>query len=219
MEEAAARVDQGEFSAAVALIVGGSRGLGEVTAKLIAAGGGKVIITYASGAGDAGNLAAQINSWGGRCEVAAYDVWREAAGQLRVLSEAPTHVYYFATPSIVRRKAALCTRERLEEFNQFYIFGFRALVDAVRALRSGAITVFYPSSVYVAERGPELTEYAMAKAAGEILCADMTRYEDGVRILCHRLPRVLTDQTASMIPGQAADPCEVMLPLVRAMHG
>ena len=37
------------FSNQVALIIGGSRGVGEITAKLIAAGGGQVLVTYARG--------------------------------------------------------------------------------------------------------------------------------------------------------------------------
>ena len=47
--QVAHRVRPGIFAGQTALIVGGSRGLGEVTAKLIAAGGGTPIITYQAG--------------------------------------------------------------------------------------------------------------------------------------------------------------------------
>jgi hypothetical protein len=63
-----------------------------------------------------------------------------------------------------------------------------------------------------------MTEYAMAKAAGEILCADITRYLRGVRVFAERLPRVTTDQTASLMPVQAADPISVMLPIIRKIQ-
>ena len=36
--------------------------------------------------------------------------------------------------------------------------------------------MFYPSTVFVQDRPQEMTEYAMSKAAGEILCADIARY-------------------------------------------
>ncbi len=65
MAAIAEHVGGGEFDKSTALIVGGSRGLGELTAKLIAAGGGKVIITFAIGKVDAEKVAAEINNWVG----------------------------------------------------------------------------------------------------------------------------------------------------------
>ena len=62
MEAVSATVAADTFAGAVALVIGGSRGLGAVTAKAIAAGGGKVIITYAKGRDDAAKLAAEINA-------------------------------------------------------------------------------------------------------------------------------------------------------------
>ncbi len=53
MNEVGPHVSANEFTGAAALVVGGSRGLGELTAKLLAAGGGRVTITYAYGEGDA----------------------------------------------------------------------------------------------------------------------------------------------------------------------
>jgi NAD(P)-dependent dehydrogenase (short-subunit alcohol dehydrogenase family) len=218
IDTAASLVKPGEFSSSVALVVGGSRGLGEVAAKLIAAGGGKVIITYATGAIDARNLAAQIRAWGGQCEVTAYDVRHDAYPQLQGLSEPPTHLYYFATPAIYRRKAGLCTRDRLDEFNEFYVHGFLRLVEAACRLRRDGISVFYPSTVYVQDRPADMTEYAMSKAAGEVLCADIARFMPRVRVITERLPRLPTDQTASLIRAKSANPLEVMLPIIRKMH-
>jgi hypothetical protein len=63
-----------------------------------------------------------------------------------------------------------------------------------------------------------MTEYAMAKAAGEMLCADMDRVLGGTRIVASRLPRMLTDQTATLILVRSSDPFEVLLPLIREMH-
>jgi acyl dehydratase/NAD(P)-dependent dehydrogenase (short-subunit alcohol dehydrogenase family) len=218
IDAVASVVDAGEFSSSVALVIGGSRGLGEVAAKMIAAGGGKVIVTYAAGRIDAENVRAQIAGWGGQCEVSAYDVRRDAYQQLQGLSEAPTHLYYFATPTIGKRKGGLCARERLDEFNQFYVHGVLAVVYAARRLRPEGISLFYPSTVYVHERPADMTEYAMSKAAGELLCADIARFMPGMRVITQRLPRLLTDQTASLIQAKYADPLEVMLPIIRKMH-
>lgn len=217
MSDVAKLVAPGEFDESIALVVGGSRGLGELTAKLIAAGGGRVIITYASGKSDADKLAAEINDWGGKCDVVAYDARQAADRQLEALMLPPTHIYYFATPTIVRRKAGLCSRERLEEFNDFYVHGFLRLVEAGVRRRPQGIAVFYPSTVYVQDRPEEMTEYAMSKAAGEVLCADIARYVRNVRVVTERLPRLPTDQTTSVIPVEGVGALSVMLPIVRKM--
>lgn len=218
MDLASARVDPGEFGGSVALIVGGSRGLGEVTANLIAAGGGRVIVTYSTGAIDARNVADRIRAWGGQCSVLAYSVWRGAEQQCRALGDIPTHIYYFATPNIARRFSGLCSRERLEEFQKFYVHGFLDLIDAARTLGWGGISAFYPSTTFVEQRPPGMVEYAMAKAAGELLCAEINRFTPGIRVIARRLPRVLTDQTVSLIQRKSEDALEVMLPIVRMMQ-
>ena len=50
----------------------------------------------------------------------------------------------------------------------------------------------------------------MAKAAGELLAADLARTHRGLTVAAPRLPRVLTDQTATVPPTPAADPLAVM---------
>jgi hypothetical protein len=84
--------------------------------------------------------------------------------------------------------------------------------------RAGALSVFYPSSIFVEERPVGMTEYGMAKIAGETLCADLMRDTPGLTILVSRLPRVLTDQTTTVALIDAADPCQVLLPLVRQVQ-
>jgi hypothetical protein len=58
----------------------------------------------------------------------------------------------------------------------------------------------------------------MAKAAGEMLCDDMNRFEPRARVLVTRLPRADTDQTASLVAVPSADPVELLLPVVRELH-
>jgi hypothetical protein len=56
----------------------------------------------------------------------------------------------------------------------------------------------------------------MAKAAGEILCADLMRAHRNLTVSAPRLPRVLTDQTATVPPVPVVDPIATLLPLLRA---
>ena len=54
--------------------------------------------------------------------------------------------------------------------------------------------------------------------AGEAVAATLPLSLPGVRMLIRRLPRIATDQTASIVPTRALDPLDAMLPIVRAMH-
>ena len=83
-------------------------------------------------------------------------------------------------------------------------------------LASGAsrnIAVFYPSSVIIDE-GHTAAEYAMAKVAGETLANYLNQLMSNIRVLCRRLPRVLTDQTATVGVASADNVLDVMLPIV-----
>lgn len=206
-----------EFAGSLALVVGGSRGLGELTAKLIATGGGRTIVTWQSGKDDAERVAQEIRSAGGSCETLAYDACKPADEQLAHLSDVPTHAYYFATPVIFRAQAQLFAAARLSQFLAVYVDGFWQLAQALRERRPG-ISLFYPSSVFVTERPKGMTEYSMAKAAAEILCSDLNGSLVPLHVTVSRLPRLPTDQTASVNEAIAADPVETMLPIIRAVQ-
>jgi len=211
-----ARVVSGEFAATTALIIGGSRGLGAVSARLIAAGGGRVVATFLQGEVEAQELRHEIGAES--CHVLRYDAREEPLGQLGILPWKVTQLYYFATTHIFRQKALLFEAARFSEFCKIYVEGFAAACTALRALGVTELTAFYPSSVAVQENTRQLTEYRMAKIAGELLCADLNAYERGTHILVKRLPRILTDQTATVIPVESADALDVMLPIIREMH-
>jgi nucleoside-diphosphate-sugar epimerase len=163
-------------------------------------------------------VAREIREGGGVCETLAYDARKPALEQLAALSEAPTHAYYFATPTIFRPQAEMFVPERLEEFLAFYVDGFWQLAQALRTRRAD-VGLFYPSSVFVTERPPGMTEYAMSKAAGEVMCAEMNASLGPLHVTVARLPRLATDQTASFSGDEAALPVDTMLPVVRAVQG
>lgn len=211
-------VDPNEFSGMRALIIGGSRGLGELTAKLVAAGGGVPTITYAVGKTDAEQVRVQIGAAGGRAGLLHYDARKPAAGQVVGLTEAPTHLFYFATSTIYRPKQGVLSGAMLAEFIQFYVQGFYDLCVALTELRGtmpGKLEVLYPSTVFVENRPAGMTEYAMVKAAGEQLCVDMNQYLQGVHVVSHRFPKLRTDQTAGVLPERETEAMDSMLPVLR----
>jgi NAD(P)-dependent dehydrogenase (short-subunit alcohol dehydrogenase family) len=222
LADLAAHVKSSEFADSVALILGGSRGLGAVTAKILAIGGSKTIITYARGKEDACKLADQINTAYGpdSCSTLHVDVRRDVRVQLESLASAVTHFYYFATPPILSQREGVFSADLYAIFSRFYLSGFFETLQFLLAqARNGILSAFYPSSTYVEMRPSGMTEYSMVKMAGELLCADLNRsYRRHLRIHVERLPRILTDQTASVTPIETADAASIMLPVIRSVY-
>ncbi|MCJ2087499.1 SDR family NAD(P)-dependent oxidoreductase [Methylobacterium sp. E-005] len=216
LRDLAALIQPGAFAGVTALIVGGSRGLGAATAKLIAVGGGAVCITYASGADEAEAVAREIREAGGRCQVLRYDAARPVAEQLGSLENDPTQLYHFATPRIFRQKRAPFEPAGFEEMMRIYNYAFYAL-SLFCLGRGRAVTAFYPSTTAIDEAPRDTLEYVMAKTAGETLAATMAKTIPNLKTVIERLPRVRTDQTATIFPVPAAAPSALMLPIIQRM--
>ncbi len=216
--ELAELVGPEEFAGQSPLIIGGSRGLGELTAKIYVAGGARPTISYCVGKADAERLAQEVAERGGSCSIIHYDARLPAEPQLQPLSLAPSQVYYFATGPIGQRKSRLVETRILQEFLACYVTGFYDLCEAVRARATKPVAVFYPSTTYLDQRPRDMTEYALAKAAGEIVCADLTRFMRGLTVISRRLPPLLTDQTAAMSKRSLSTPATtLLLPIIREM--
>ena len=214
----ASRVTPGEFAGQRALILGGSRGLGATVAFIVAAGGGVPLITYRTGAAEAAALKRAIRATGRRAETLRFDAASDTAALERAASHfGATHLYYFATPRIFARRHEPFDAALFQRFSSVYVDAFARACTAV-AMTAPALRVFYPSSTAIDEHRPDLMEYAAAKAAGEAVCDSLQAAMPGIAIVRRRLSRVATDQTATLIAAPAADPLDVMLPIVRALH-
>ena len=123
-----------------------------------------------------------------------------------------------ATPQIFQRLSGTFVPSRFQEFLLFYVTAFHELSLALKKLAGENLSIFYPSSTSIDGRPVNMTEYTMAKTAGEILCQDMQSFGRVGRLLVRRLPRLPTDQTATLLEAETADPTEVILPIVRDVH-
>ena len=54
----------------------------------------------------------------------------------------------------------------------------------------------------------------MAKMAGEVLAKYLNEFASGIQIICRRLPRILTDQTATVGVASADNALDVLIPIV-----
>jgi acyl dehydratase len=200
-------VSPGRFAGVNAFIVGGSRGLGEATANLIAAGGGKVTVTYNLGREDAQRVVAAIRDGGGQASALRYDL---CAVLPEEMPAAPyTHCFFFASPKINASKGAF-DESLFRNFCRYYLTGALECLDwfANRSGKEGAFV--YPSSVFVSAVPAGFAEYAAAKAAGEIACQEAIQRYRKMKLFTPRLPKLMTDQTASMRGEDAEDPATVI---------
>jgi hypothetical protein len=201
-----------------ALVVGGSRGLGETMAKLLAVAGCDVTITHASGRDDALAVADDIRALGrGRCDTVALDLSRPFAPPPGLAPGNLDAVFYFATPRIHAKRSAVFHRAAFDELAGFYLDRFQELC---LWLEGGGqpVLVYLPSTVFITERPKGMTEYAMAKAAAELLADDLNRTLRYVRIVHTRLPRLATDQTALVTQLSVSDNVASLLGVLQAMQ-
>jgi hypothetical protein len=220
IKEVAKAVKPMVFNEQVALIVGGSRGLGELTAKIVSAGGGQAVITYHRGTDDAERVVGEIVEWGGRSSAIKLDVAQphSAIENLTKQGIIPTHIYYFASPRIASNKDDDFNLDLWRMFGAVFVEGFARVIHCVKETFGTDLAVFYPSTVYIDEQLQEFSEYISAKSAGETLCAHMTKHINGLQVLVKRLPRMPTDQTAGLIRLPTAEPLLWLLEVVTEMQ-
>lgn len=220
LAEVAARVAPDRFAGASALVIGGSRGLGEAAAKLFAAGGAEVTLTYRDGAAEADRLLAEIAAAGGRARALRLDVATPDNAFQGVTAAPFTHVIYCAAPRI-RKGGATFDAELHARYAEVFVAGLERLLQAVEPHLAPAVTLVIPSTVYVEKPDAGFAEYAAAKAEGEAAAqraaARLTAAGRRVTLIQPRFGRLRTDQTAQAGGADLsglADPAEALLALL-----
>lgn len=203
-------------------VLGGSRGLGELAAKIAAAAGSRVTLSFAQGQADALRVAQEIMAAG--CQPAQVVSYQTGTTDLAALCAAhglPDTVLFFATPRIAQRRSTAFNPALLHSFIDAYCSESSRIalaLEAVATRRGGGrrIRLFNPSSTYVDDLPNGMVEYAMAKAASEVLAQDLNKRLHHVSVVTHRLPKLLTDQTNGLISEVGPPALAVLGPVVLA---
>ncbi len=210
------QVRPGVFGDQHAVVIGGSRGIGEATSKILAAGGAKVWLTYLNGKDDADAIAREINDGGGVAAAGYLDIASGDFSAPQFEGEfKPSHVYVCASPPIRGKRGTEWDQDLFLKY--FAAYGSGAIA-AVRRLASDMaveldkLTVFIPSSVFVDEPPIALAEYAAAKAAAEVAWRAFAKAHPGMKVSIARLPKMRTDQTNSLVGASGAAAGDVLLP-------
>ena len=208
MEEAGKFQLPKEFINQKAIIIGGSRGLGEVVAKLLSAGGGGVRIGFNQGKQDAVNICNEIKAAGEDAECFQFNVLEQPQPEKDILGTfIPTHLYYFATPLIPQTQNQSFNQEAYEELCNFYIKGFQNTVSQFEGL---VTKFFYPSTSVINENPEMFLEYVAAKKKAEEILGVMEN-NNNIFIFKPRLPKMATDQTVSLTSSDSKAAAPILL--------
>lgn len=208
----------GEFSGQSALIIGGSRGLGELSAKLLAAGGAEVVITYHRGEDDAARVVDEVRNEGGRITACYLNVMDSAEKDFPDPTIKISHVYFFATPFIASQSSSSgkFNAGAFNDFSAYYVNGYAAACNAMHT--KGTRNFYYPSSVYIDEIPDGMAEYAAAKLAGEMVGTCLQKLNPESLYYAPRLPRLETDQTAGLVQSGPGDTVNEILKSLRCFR-
>jgi len=213
IEKISENIPKNIFKEVNALIIGGSRGIGETTAKIIAAGGGKTVITYNLGKSDAEKVCKEINDAGFSSKCFKIDIENfDNSLKEKIFEFGFNVIFYYPSPKIMASKKF--DSQLFNNFLYYYVEQFENMIRQVSLASIKDIVVFYPSTINITERTPEFTEYIMSKMAGEYLCDSLSNGYENINIIVERLPRLQTDQTMNLQNKIAESTSSVMLPIV-----
>lgn len=160
------------FTGRKVLIVGGSRGIGKAIGDILRKGGAdEVVCTY--------------------CKSGIGDMKLDITKNIQVDLSKFTDLFYMATPCI--RTGGGFDHDLYKNYYLYYVDGFRKIFNLMPNLKF----VFYPSSQAVLDG--TLPEYSRAKLEGEVVIGELSIAHPQITFFTPRLPRILTDQTNSIV--------------------
>lgn len=205
-----------EFLKTDSLIIGGSRGLGELTAKILACGKGKVNITYFKGFEDAKKLKKEISSTSGKkCEIKKLNIIKDDLKKKAKFFSKYDYIFFFATPKISIKKNDKFDKNVFNFFYKFYVQKFKNLCELLEKNSKKKQIIFFPSTIFIENTPSKLKEYAKAKLFAEKMINKLNIKFKKLRIVSERLPKLKTDQTTGVISNLKNQNIKIMIPIIR----
>jgi 3-oxoacyl-[acyl-carrier protein] reductase len=164
----------------IALITGGSRGIGAAIAKRFAADGAKVAITYSKGADAAASVVKEIERDGGKAIAIQADATDAKAGKAAVEKTVTTFgkldVLVNNAGTAIPKTFEETTLEEMDRLLNINIRGvFIATQAALKHMKSGGRIIMIGSSVGEHVVVPGLVPYAATKGAVKMFTQGLSR--------------------------------------------
>ncbi|QWE27004.1 SDR family NAD(P)-dependent oxidoreductase [Polynucleobacter sp. AP-Ainpum-60-G11] len=208
-----------EFKCANSLIIGGSRGIGELVAKIIAVKGGKTYITYYRDEAGANRVMNEINNiFPFSSQVKKLNVLDNDYGIVGDILKNIKHIYYFATPVINNKPNKVFDQKLFKNFIDHYFSSLFSLCLTCEKLNMGKIKIFYPSTIFLSEKNNHHYEYAAAKFVGEKTCELINKHFTNVSAHAVRIPILITDQVNSIFRHSSEKNLKPLIEIVKIMN-
>jgi 3-oxoacyl-[acyl-carrier protein] reductase len=164
----------------IALITGGSRGIGAAIAKRLAADGAKVAITYSKGADAAAAVIKEIERDGGKAIAIQADATDAEAGRAAVEKAVATFgkldVLVNNAGTAIPKAFEETTLEEMDRVLDINVRGvFIATQEALKHMKSGGRVIMIGSSVGERVLVPGLVAYSATKGAVKIFTQALSR--------------------------------------------
>ena len=195
----------------VALVTGGSRGIGAAIAKRLAADGAKVAITYAKDGSAASAVVKAIESYGGN----AIAIQANAADIEAVRSAVEKTVAAFGGLDVLVNNAGTAIPKTfeetsLEEMDHMINLNFRSVLVATQAalkhMKSGGRIIMIGSSVGERVMTPGLVAYSATKGAVKMFAQGLSREVGGRDITVNNVQPGPIDTDLNPAAGEWAVP-------------
>ncbi|HZW80876.1 MAG TPA: 3-oxoacyl-ACP reductase family protein [Candidatus Deferrimicrobiaceae bacterium] len=195
----------------VALVTGGSRGIGAAIAKRLAADGASVAITYTKGADAAASVVKEIEKAGGK----AIAVQADAADAGAVKGAVEKTVAAFGGLDVLVNNAGTAIpkafeQSTLEEFDHMIDLNFRGVLIATQAalkhMKSGGRIISIGSCVGERMMTPGLVAYSATKGAVKMFTQGLAREVGGRGITVNNVQPGPIDTDLNPAAGDWAEP-------------
>ena len=195
----------------VALVTGGSRGIGAAIAKRLAADGASVAITYTKGAAAAASVVKEIERAGGKAiaiEADATDARAvESAVERTVASFGRLHILVNNAGTAVPKRFEDTTLEKLDRLIDLNIRGtFVATKAALKQMNNGGRIIMIGSCVGERTMTPGLVPYSATKGAVKMFSQGLSREVGGRGITVNNIQPGPIDTDLNPAAGDWAVP-------------
>ena len=199
-----------EFANVRAIVIGGSRGLGELTVNALAAGSARILFTYFRGENDANILLDSTSSHAANMQ---FDVNIQDSSTInRMIEFGPTHLFYYATPHIAKQTDPAWNQSLYDDFFTTYVDRFNSLINSLNLCG-----IFVPSSTFITSSETGFSEYIQAKTATEEFCDRWRSQHPNVNLVVERLPPLVTDQTSEKLGNNSEKNLDILIPIIKKM--
>lgn len=181
-------VSKNLFSNHRALVLGGSRGLGEISVKILRKGGADVDFTYFKSKYESELISKQSGA-----NFFYLDLNEKNFNKINL--EKYTHIFYFLSPKIFKDKD-YPHKKLINNYDLYFCKGLKLLLKRITDFN---ITLFYPSTIFIEDSSIDYKIYSDFKLKSEIIIKNFKKQNKLFNYFIPRLPPLKTDQNISLL--------------------